>query len=235
MKISYLLILIFLFSCLIPVFSLELNTVSLDEMLVKTGIDMLDAMKILEYRKNNKIRSVQQLLDNNIISHQTASKIREALKPDKEENSESEDFRVKNDVDSFDRDSGTLESEGPDENKLFQKILDLMRQNRYQEASKNIRTFFNNFPESVYFDDVIYFTGAILEETENFERAVRYYNRIINNYYSSENSVIALYRIAVCYEKMDELDEARKYYRRIKNEFSNTLWAEKAGERLKEI
>ncbi|MFW5782448.1 MAG: tetratricopeptide repeat protein, partial [Candidatus Muiribacteriaceae bacterium] len=229
MRIHKILILFLVLSSVI-VCSLDLNTASLDRILSETGIDMLDAMSILEYRKRNRIEDVEQIVSDNVIRWEVGQKIKKALRP--VEQRPQENLRIEG-VDSVSR----TRSQSPQDDtvtyeKIFQRILKNMQKKDYDSALSEISFFVKknraDSVKSIYIDDVIYFTGAIFEEKGNIDKAIKYYRTILDKYYNSDITVIAIYRIAICHEKSGDNDNAVRMYTKLTKEFSESIWAEKA-------
>jgi TolA-binding protein len=232
-KIFFLLLISFLS---ISIFSIDLNSASLDELLNGTNIDLIDAMKILDYRKDKKIKDIDQLVDENVISSQVAKRFKASLEKNRQKNPV-QDLRVR-EVFSVPRTDVRTRSNNEQlfsENETYQKILEKMAAKDYPVAAKYISYFRKNFKESVYTDDIIYFSGAIYEENNQLEKAVNNYSILHERYPNSDITVIAIFRIAICFEKSEDINKAEEYYRRIILEYPSTLWAEKARERLEEI
>lgn len=226
-------ILLFLIS--VNIFSLDLNNASLNELLNGTNMDMLDAMKIMDYRKNNKIDSLEQLVEDKIISFDTMQRIKKGISS-KESKKETYDYRIKNIYNNnVSRTPGNAIENEYQEGDLFKKILEKMESKDYKIAGKYIKLFMKDYKDSVYTDDVIYFAGAIYEEDLQYKNAIKVYNRIVENFYTYDITVIALYRMSICYEKIEDYYQAKKNYRRITSEFTGTVWAEKARKRLDEL
>ncbi|MCK9223655.1 MAG: tetratricopeptide repeat protein [Candidatus Muirbacterium halophilum] len=232
-KISFL---IFSLAIVFNIYAIDLNNASLDELLNGTNIDLIDAMKILDYRKDKKIKDIDQLVNENIISSQVGKRFKDSIK----KNTRVEpvqDLRIR-EVFSGPRTDVRSRANNEQlfsENETFQKILEKMSAKDYPVAAKYISYFRKNFRESIYTDDIIYFAAAIYEENNQTEKAISNYSIIYERFPNSDISVIALFRIAICYEKSDIMSKAEEYYRRIVLEYSNTLWAGKARQRLEEI
>ncbi|MFA5478624.1 MAG: tetratricopeptide repeat protein [Candidatus Muiribacteriota bacterium] len=230
------LFLIFLFIFIsLNIFSFDLNKATLDELLTNAKIDMLDAMKILEYRKNNPALSVDDLIEKKIISFETGRKLRQAMEPVKVEAPQERNYRVRTSEQGISRADSVVGGEQPTESEQFQRILDFMQKQEFEKAAGYIRIFTRAHQDSEYLDDIIYFAGAIDEGVENYERAIRSYKRIVDNYYFSDISVIAIYRMAICYEKMKNTSDAISMYRKLISEFPNSMWVERAEKRLGEL
>lgn len=228
---------IFLFLCIFCVLeclSLDLNNASLDELLNGTNIDLIDAMKIMDYRKENRINDIDQLVKDNVISQKVAERFKNSI--ERKKRTPVQDMRVRDNF-SNPRDMAGGSSEEPlfSENETFQKILEKMTGRDFAIAGKYIAYFRKNFKDSVYTDDVIYFTGAIYEEANQLEKAISNYNILYERFSGSDIRVIAVYRTAICYEKSGDISKAVENYRKIVQEFSDSVWAEKARQRIEEL
>ncbi|PLX18545.1 MAG: hypothetical protein C0601_04395, partial [Candidatus Muiribacterium halophilum] len=222
-------ILITLFFVSICSFALDVNTASIEELL-DANIDLLDAMKILEYRKEHKINNLDELVENNILTHDSLRRIKKTI--ERKNRPSKKDFRIKTPQTGLNaRSSGQSDQTQLSDSEMFRKIMSFMEDKEYEKAAKYIKLFSKTYPGSIYLDDIIYFAASILEENQSYDRAISTYRKIVEKFYRSDITVIALYRMAICYERMEDKNDAISMYNRITDEFASSPWSEKARKR----
>jgi len=226
-------VLLTIFMLSICSFCLDVNTASIEELL-DANIDLLDAMKILEYRKDNEIKSLEELVDKNILTHDALKRIKRAI--ERKNRPAKQDFRIKTPQTSLNsRAIGESQQAQLTDSEMFRKIMGFMEDKEHEKAAKYIKLFSKTYPGSIYLDDIIYFAGAILEENQSYEKAISTYRTIVEKFYRSDITVIALYRMAICSERLGKKKAAIDMYDRIVDEFSGSAWVEKARKRSEEL
>lgn len=87
------------------------------------------------------------------------------------------------------------------ESELYAKAMFYLNSLKYDEAISYLNQFFETYPDSKYISDVIYYIAYIYEIKEDFERALKFYLMLINEYPVYEWYDLTLFSIAKIYYK----------------------------------
>jgi len=118
---------------------------------------------------------------------------------------------------------------------MFNKAVLLKQKNNFDEAIKNFSYVINTKDKDLQASaqkmlaECYYNLGKYKEAAVEYLKVVYLYPDKID--LSSE----AQYMVGVCAEKMKLYDEAKKAYKNSKEKYPNTLWAQEAEIRLKQI
>ncbi len=119
---------------------------------------------------------------------------------------------------------------------MFAKAELLIQQNKFQEAIVQLDSIAILFPFHAINDDILFKKGNIYEKTQNWEKALEYYNTVVSSYSHDIHGDDAAFRMGIIYEtKLKNLDKAAEYYKMILFEFSGSLYDAEARERYRKI
>lgn len=118
---------------------------------------------------------------------------------------------------------------------FYQKTIDLVQEEKYEEAIKNVTYILNSQDKNVasaaqkILADCYYKLGRYKEAAVEYLRVLYLYPDNI------ELCAEAQYRIGECAEKLKLYDEAKKAYTNSKMKYPSTLWAQEAELKLKQL
>lgn len=111
----------------------------------------------------------------------------------------------------------------------------LMKGGQYDRAVDNFRKYLQDCPNDANNENAYYWIGESYYSTEKYNEAITEFEYLLANYRNSNKAVAALYKLGRSRQELGQKAEARKIYQRIISEFTNTLEAEQAKERLKDL
>ncbi|MBX2989051.1 MAG: tetratricopeptide repeat protein [Bdellovibrionaceae bacterium] len=122
----------------------------------------------------------------------------------------------KNDV--LSREALVIELTGKDESKmsdidLYAEIAAAYQGQDAVGLRRTLKTFLARHPKSSFADNALYLAGRQSLERREYAEALRYFQRLINDYPRSNRVVAAQFAKAMAYKKMHLEAEARKAFR----------------------
>jgi len=110
-----------------------------------------------------------------------------------------------------------------------------VRRSEYENAVANFRKFIDQCPSHASVENAHYWIGESFYSLEKFAEAIDEFELLVNTYRSSHNLGRAYYKLARSKEEVGKKAEAVTYYQKIVDDFPQTLEAEQARDRLKEL
>lgn len=111
----------------------------------------------------------------------------------------------------------------------------LLMRGEYETAIKGFRVFLDNCTGHESEENAYYWIGECYYSLEKYAEAVTELEQLLENFKSSSNLGRALYKLGRSKEELDKKDEARVVFQRLVDEYSGTLEAEQAKERLEDL
>lgn len=136
------------------------------------------------------------------------------------------------------RDSDANGSAGPTSAQCdlaFEDAFVLLRKGEYNRSIDSFRVFLKVCPNHRYTENAYYWIGECYYSTEKYTEAIAEFDYILANFKNSANTARTLYKLGRSKQELGKKDEAKKIYQRLTSEFSGTLEAEQAKERLKDL
>jgi|GEM_PF-1556197 tetratricopeptide (TPR) repeat protein len=87
------------------------------------------------------------------------------------------------------------------ESDIYSKAMYYLNSSKYDEAIYYLTQFYESYPDSKFISDVIYYLGYIYEIKEDYEKALKFYLLLINNYPVYEWYDLTVFSIAKIYYK----------------------------------
>lgn len=117
----------------------------------------------------------------------------------------------------------------------FEDAFVLLRKGEYNRSIDSFRVFLKACPSHRYTENAYYWIGECYYSTEKYTEAIGEFEYILANFKNSANTARTLYKLGRSKQELGKKDEAKKIYQRLTSEFSGTLEAEQAKERLKDL
>ncbi len=111
----------------------------------------------------------------------------------------------------------------------------LVRQLEYEKAINGFRNFLENCQQHENVPNAHYWIGESYYMLEKFTEAIAEFEVMVRDYKSSPNIDRALYKLARSHEELGHKEKAKKIYQEVVDDHPNTLSAEQARDRLKEL
>ena len=117
----------------------------------------------------------------------------------------------------------------------YDEAFILVRQGEYEAAIKGFGKFLEACPRHESVENAYYWIGESYYAIEKYPDAVEQFEKLLNDYKTSPNIGRALYKLARSKQELNKKDEARTIFQRLIDEFPETLEAQQARERLKDL
>lgn len=129
-------------------------------------------------------------------------------------------------------DGGQLLVVGGTDRDNYQAAFELLKQQRYDEASTAFQQFLQTFPDSELAGNAQYWLAESYYVTEKFAEALAAFTEVTTRYPRSRKLPDALLKIGYCNYEMQSWDAARSALMRAQSEFPESTAARLAGQRL---
>jgi tol-pal system protein YbgF len=117
----------------------------------------------------------------------------------------------------------------------YDEAFILVRRGEYEAAIQGFGKFLEACPRHESAENAYYWIGESYYAIEKYPDAVVQFEKLINDYKTSPNIGRALYKLARSKQELGKKDEARTIFQRLIDEFPETLEAQQARERLKDL
>lgn len=115
-----------------------------------------------------------------------------------------------------------------DEQGVYQKAFDLLRELRYEQAIAGFTQFLADYPNAEYAPLAQYWIGEAHYAGQQYEQAIAAYNRLIANYPKSPKRAEGLLKIGYSQHELGHSDEAIKRFEQIIADYPESTEANQA-------
>lgn len=130
---------------------------------------------------------------------------------------------------------GELPVPGGTDRANYQASFELLKQGRYDEASRALQQFMVAFPNSEYADNAQYWLAETYYVTQDYRRALREFQVVLDRYPESRKLPDALLKIGFCNYELKRWDGARTALSTVAEQYPETTAARLANQRLDRI
>jgi tol-pal system protein YbgF len=117
----------------------------------------------------------------------------------------------------------------------YDEAFILVRRGEYEAAIEGFGKFLEACPKHESVENAYYWIGESYYAIEKYPDAVVQFEKLINDYKTSPNIGRALYKLARSKQELGKKAEAKTIFQRLIDEFPETLEAQQARERLKDL
>jgi len=128
--------------------------------------------------------------------------------------------------------AGGLPVPGGDDRANYQAAFDLLKDGRYEQASKAFHQFLSTFPDSTLSDNAQYWLGESYYVMQKYSEALPEFETVIAKYPQSRKIPDALLKVGYCNDELKHYDAARKALSTVVQDYKETTAARLAGQRL---
>ncbi len=114
----------------------------------------------------------------------------------------------------------------------YSQAFGLLKEGRYQQAILAFRNFLQNFPQSKYSANALYWLGEANYVSRDYKTALQEFKKILSHYPESNKVQGAELKIGYTYYEMKDWSSARAALGQVISHYPNTTVARKAKERL---
>ena len=130
------------------------------------------------------------------------------------------------------RDLGTPTEQ---EQAAYDRAFRALREQRYADAAEGFSNFLDQFPQSGYAPNALYWLAETYYVTRDFETALRFFEQLRNRYPGSNKDGDALLKIGFSHFELRQWTEARAALEQVRNDHSGTTLARLAESRLRDM
>ncbi len=130
------------------------------------------------------------------------------------------------------RDLGTPSEEEQD---LYDRAFRALRETRYADAAEGFSEFIDEYPNSAYAPNAMYWLAESYYVTRDFETALRFFNQLLDRYPDSNKQGDALLKIGFSHYEKRQWNEARAALEQVRAEFPETTLSRLAESRLRDM
>jgi tol-pal system protein YbgF len=130
------------------------------------------------------------------------------------------------------RDLGTPSEE---EQALYDRAFRALRETRYADAAESFSDFIDQYPNSAYAPNALYWLAETYYVTRDFDTALRFFNQLLDRYPGSNKQGDALLKIGFSHYERRQWNEARAALEQVRAEHPNTTLSRLAESRLRDM
>jgi TolA-binding protein len=120
-----------------------------------------------------------------------------------------------------------------DETTLYSEIVASYRKNDEIGFKSRLQTFRTRFSNSQFADNVLYLAGRMAFNNKNYGEAIKYYQRVVNQYPRSNKVVAASLAKGVAYRKMNLTPQANYVFKDLRKKYPGSPESFRAENELK--
>ncbi len=117
----------------------------------------------------------------------------------------------------------------------YQAAFSILRSGRYAEATTAFEAFLAQYPSGRFTDNALYWLGESHYAVRAFDRALPYFQQIVDRMPNSGKYADALLKIGFIHHERRELDQARAVLEKLQQDYPDTTAANLASQRLQRI
>lgn len=118
---------------------------------------------------------------------------------------------------------------------LYREAYQLYENGKLFEAQEKFAKFVKENPQHDYADNAIYWMGEVYYDQKEYLLAVSEFQRVINEYPTSNKLADAWLKVGLIYEILEDTAQASKAYQKVAMQFPYAPAAQRAEERLNKL
>lgn len=121
------------------------------------------------------------------------------------------------------------------EQTAYDRAFRALREQRFADAAEGFSNFLDQFPQSGYAPNALYWLAETYYVTRDFETALRFFNQLREQYPGSNKDGDALLKIGFSHFELRQWAEARAALEQVRSEHPDTTLARLADSRLRDM
>lgn len=117
----------------------------------------------------------------------------------------------------------------------YKSAFDLLKEGRYNQASKAFQAFLEHYPKGDFSDNAQYWLAETYYVTRQFKPALKEFNKLVREHPDSQKISHAKLKIGYIYHEMGDLKQARATLQALTKDYPDSTPARLAKERLNRI
>lgn len=130
------------------------------------------------------------------------------------------------------RDLGTPSEE---EQRVYDRAFRALRETRYADAAEGFSDFLDEYPDSAYAPNALYWLAETYYVTRDFDTALGFFTQLLEQYPTSNKEGDALLKIGFSYYELQQWNEARAALEQVRSQYPGTTLARLAETRLRDM
>lgn len=128
-----------------------------------------------------------------------------------------------------------LESVGEEEKNAYDSAFRALRETRYADAAEGFSAFLEQYPDSAYAPNALYWLAETYYVTRDFQTALDYFNELLERFPDSGKQGDALLKIGFSHFELENWNEARAALEQVRSQYPGTTLARLAEGRLRDM
>jgi tol-pal system protein YbgF len=128
-----------------------------------------------------------------------------------------------------------LDSVGEDEKAAYDRAFRALRETRYADAAEGFSSFLEQYPQSAYAPNALYWLAETYYVTRDFETALDYFDELLERFPDSGKQGDALLKIGFSHYEQERWNEARAALEQVRSQYPGTTLARLAEGRLRDM
>lgn len=117
----------------------------------------------------------------------------------------------------------------------YEHAFQSIKSGQYADASEQFLKFLNQYPNSIYAPNVLYWLGESYYATRNYELAETQFQNLLNRYPTHDKAAGSLLKLGLCQYSQDDLHTAEKTFERVIAQFPGSDVARLARDELQAV
>lgn len=122
-----------------------------------------------------------------------------------------------------------------EEKKAYQAAFDTLKEGRYKKAKSELNAFLSKYPTSSFAGNAQYWLGEAHYVTRSFSQGIIEFEKVLNQYSSSNKVPDAMLKLGYTYYEMKQFDQSKQILQNLRDAFPKSTAARLAGKRLDRI
>lgn len=128
-----------------------------------------------------------------------------------------------------------MESASEEEKNAYDRAFRALRETRYADAAEGFSAFLEEYPESPYAPNSLYWLAETYYVTRDFETALDYFNELLERFPDSKKRGDALLKIGFSHYELERWNQARAALEQVRSQHPGTTLARLAEGRLRDM
>ena len=128
-----------------------------------------------------------------------------------------------------------LESASEEEKSAYDRAFRALRETRYADAAERFSSFLEQYPDSAYAPNALYWLAETYYVTRDFETALAYFSELLKRFPDSGKQGDALLKIGFSHYELERWNQARAALEQVRSQHPGTTLARLAETRLRDM
>ncbi|TRW50253.1 tol-pal system protein YbgF [Aliidiomarina halalkaliphila] len=122
------------------------------------------------------------------------------------------------------------------ENEAYDRAVRLvLEERRYDQAIPEFQAFLQNYPNSTYRSNALYWLGQLHYASQNYDEAKRHFTDVVENHPDSSKRADCILKLGMIERARGNNSQARTFFQRVRSEYPNSTEAGLAARQLESL